>query len=438
MSTTVGNPSTSPLAGATPALALRRTSGLTVQDVLVFIIPLSGFIELQVVGRLFAPDTIMLVLFPFLVLSMGRRLAAPLPRMFIIMGLIWLLGQVATDVIRSTSFHDFSRGWANIIFTLTNFSVIYLLINNRLRRIILYGAGLVGSGLLSFYVNPNIYASTYPWKFGVGGPLTLLVILIAVWVMGNKNRHQLLPIFMVGLIGLFNVYMGFRSLGGVCLLTAVYLIAQRRMQQHKRQAIKIRYRTIVMLGMVLAVGSFLTIQGYEYAARSGMLGNTAKVKYEAETGEYGLLIGGRTEILVSIRAVMDSPIIGYGSWAKNWHYAEMLNTLRRKFDYASRGISKLGLIPTHSYLMGGWVDAGILGAVFWLWVLFLPVRTLTVLFRTRSRLAPLIVFLAISLIWEVLFSPYGSKARFEVPYYVIVMMMVLSAELATKSRRKMP
>jgi len=169
-----------------------------------------------------------------------------------------------------------------------------------------------------------------------------------------------------------------------------------------------------------------------------MLGNAAKSKYEAESGAYGLLLGGRTEILVSIQAVMDSPIIGHGSWAKNWDYAEMIDTLRRKFGYASQGVGELGLIPTHSHLMGGWVEAGILGAVFWLWVLFLPVRTLTVLLQTRSRLAPLIVFLAMSLVWDVLFSPYGAERRFVTPYYVIVMMMVISTELAIKSRRKIP
>jgi len=249
MSALAGNPSALPPGGVRPVQAFRHSSGIAVQDALVFIIPLSGFLEVHLVGRLFVPDLIMLVLFPFLVLSMGRRLAAPLPRMFIIMGLVWLLGQVATDVIRSTPFHDYSRGWAKIVFTLINFCVIYLLINNRPRRIILYAYGLVGSGILAFYFNPNIYTAGNPWKFGVGGALTLLVILGAVWAMSNKRYHRLLPIFLVGFIGLFNIYMGFRSLGGICLLTAVYLVVQSRLQHHKYRAIKIRYRSILLIGM---------------------------------------------------------------------------------------------------------------------------------------------------------------------------------------------
>ena len=422
--------------GARGVPILSHSSGLAIADVLVFIIPLSGFLEVNLVGRLFAPDIIMLALFPFIMLSMGRRLAAPLPRMFIILGLVWLLGQVATDIIRSTPFHDYARGWANIIFTIINFCVIYLLINNRFRRLVLYATGLVGGGILAFYFNPNIYTAGNPWKFGVGPSLTLLVILGAVWVTYNRSRHRFIPIFLVGFIGLFNIYMGFRSLGGICLLTSVYLIAQSRMQYNRVNTIKIRLRTIVLLGLVLGLGAFLTIEGYEQAALSGLLGNVAKAKYEAEAGAYGLLLGGRTQILVSAQAVIDSPIIGYGSWAKNWGYAEEINTLRKKFGYASQGVSKLGLIPTHSHLMGGWVDAGILGAVFWFWVLFLPVRVLACLHRAKSYLVPLIVFLALLLIWNVLFSPYGAEYRFMTPYYVVVMMMVLSTSSATKGSRK--
>jgi len=58
-------------------------------------------------------------------------------------------------------------------------------------------------------------------------------------------------------------------------------------------------------------------------------------------------------------------------------------------------------------------------------VLSLPLRVLMQLYATAEPLAPLIAFLAVILIWDVLFSPYGAERRFLMPYYVIVMMYLL-------------
>jgi hypothetical protein len=82
------------------------------------------------------------------------------------------------------------------------------------------------------------------------------------------------------------------------------------------------------------------------------------------------------------------------------------------------------LIPTHSHLLGAWVEAGILGAVFWMWVFVLALRSLAVSFRYSDRLIPLIVFIAFFLIWDVFFSPYGAERRFVTTYYVVVLISV--------------
>jgi hypothetical protein len=167
---------------------------------------------------------------------------------------------------------------------------------------------------------------------------------------------------------------------------------------------------------------------YDYGARSGMLGKSAKETYDMQAyGEYGLFLGGRSEVLVSSRAILDSPFLGHGSWAKDQQYSTLLTELRRKAGYGIAAEGEEDLIPTHSHLLGAWVEAGLLGAIFWAWVLTLPVR---VLFRTHilmDRLIPLMVFFAFLSIWDMLFSPYGAMARFVTPYYGVVMMTYLGA-----------
>lgn len=428
MNTEAGNPSEMLPAGATPVPALKRFSGLAVRDILIFLIPLSGFIELHLVGRLFAPDIIMLALFPFVMLSMGRHLADPLPKMFIVLGLVWLVGQVVTDIVRHTPFHDYARGWAKIAFTLINFCVIYLLINNRPRRIILYAAGLVVGGILGFFLNPNIYTAGHPWKFGVGWPLTLLIIMSAALFMHHRRQHRLFAIGLVAFAAVLNVYLGFRSLGGICFLTATYLILQLFCRRSNAHAMRVRPRNIVLLSLVLMFAGFVAMEAYKHAAISGLLGETNREKYEVQAmGEYGLLLGGRSEILVAGQAVMESPLLGHGSWAKNWDYAELLVELKHRLGYVTGPVGELGLIPAHSHIMGAWVEAGILGAIFWFWVISLPARTLLYLYQIKAQNSILIVFLAFSLIWDVLFSPFGAERRFITPYYVIVMITFLGS-----------
>ncbi len=75
-------------------------------------------------------------------------------------------------------------------------------------------------------------------------------------------------------------------------------------------------------------------QVYAYLASSGQLGDKAQDKYEAQTrGKFGILAGGRPEVLVSWRAVLDSPILGHGSWAEDSKYSEMLKDLQLEAGY---------------------------------------------------------------------------------------------------------
>ena len=91
------------------------------------------------------------------------------------------------------------------------------------------------------------------------------------------------------------------------------------------------------------------------------------------------MLGGRPEILVSSRAVLDSPILGHGSWAKDFKYNEMLNDLLIEQGKRENYLQDLdpdwrGLIPVHSHLMGAWVWAGILGAIFWAYIFWLVIK----------------------------------------------------------------
>ena len=399
-------------------------------DILVISIPIMRFVESEIVGRLFLTEMILICLLPILLFNNRTLLTAPLPKMMMILLSVWLAEQIATDLIRHTPFVDFIRGWAKIAITIINFSALYILTFGKRRRIVLFTIGLALGGILCYYFNPSIYAADYPWKFGVGESLTWLLI---IFVCSVKARWVFLRISLIIFAIAVNLYFGFRSYAGICFLTATYVFFQWLCVLKETKKINLSLKNLIVIGLIFFTVSFLFLKTYGHMARQGMLGENARQKYEQQAGgELGLLIGGRSEILVSFRAIMDSPIIGHGSWAKDYRYVNELIYLKRILGYYPGQSNELGLIPTHSHLFGAWVEAGILGAVFWIWVLSLPIRGMVMLIGVKENLTPLFVFFGFLLIWHVLFSPFGAELRFIIPYYIVVMMSLLPA----RSERK--
>jgi hypothetical protein len=396
-------------------------------DVMALLIPATQFFELKMVGRLFMPDMLLMLILPKLLLDYGQRLRSRLPMIFIFFAFLWFFGQVATDIVRGTVFSDYVRGWAKIAFTLVNFCALYLLLYGHRRRLILYAVGLAAGGLISYFVNPNLYAVDYPWKFGYGAPITWFLIFLAAGIIKHRSMGPYIASgIFIGAAAL-NIFMGFRSLGGICFLTASYILVQARWGT-RLASVSTRARQAFLIGLVLVVSGVAVYKMYDYSARSGLLGEGAKENYEMQaSGKYGLFLGGRSEVLVSSRAILDSPFLGHGSWAKDDQYSMLLTELRRQAGYIAGPEDEEGLIPAHSHLLGAWVEAGFLGAIFWGWVLSLPARVLLRPHILMDRLTPLMVFFAFLVIWDILFSPYGAVARFVTPYYGVVMMTYLGA-----------
>ncbi|MEA3641092.1 MAG: hypothetical protein VBE63_14285 [Lamprobacter sp.] len=390
-------------------------------DLLVFLIPVTGFIEFNLIGRLFLPDLLLIAILPLMLARLGRLLWQPLPRTFLAFGVLWLISQALTDLILATPFDDLARGWAKITFTLLSFMTLYLLIDGRYSRILLYLLGLAVGGLLAYFFNPGTYAEGHPWKFGIGVPVTLFFV-----VMASITRNRRAAVWLMIAAGVLNVLLGYRSLGGICLLTAlllpVFAIVKAR---------TIRLPTLFLVGAVLITVSWGLLTLYEQAAKAGILGEQAQEKYlRQSSGSLGLILGGRSGIFGAIAAIKDSPIIGHGSWAKDCHYYMMwafamiehgyqppINILRP--DPEEWGDC---LIPSHSHILGAWLEAGFVGALVWFWLLLLIAKTCASYLMKSHKPSAIEIFVAILLAWDILFSPFGAERRFVTPYYIVVVM----------------
>lgn len=391
---------------------------------LAFVIPSTLFLKLNFGGELFLPEILLAGILPALLLRPRPRLVKW--KWILVLGGFWLLSQIITDLVHATPFEDYSRGWAEIAFLLTNLAAIVLLVGESRRHLMLFGSGYVFGATLLFFVNPGTLGNYYPWKFGVGYPVTLAIVLLVS--TKRVSRSGLLSSFILCGAAALNMFLGFRSLAGICFITALYLLFQRlpRQASRRRQTIG----SLALLALVGVMGVFGSLRLYEYAAVNGMLGAEASRQYSQQSeGALGILVGGRTETLASFEAIQDSPFLGHGSWAKNASYVRALNAKLKLLGYETT-YRESELIPTHSFIFGAWVEAGLMGAVFWLAILTIPVRVLFTNYLTKDPMTPLMVFVAISLIWDVFFSPLGAQGRLLTAFYLVVLLQALTRSVA--------
>src|SRR5260370_31919495 len=260
-----------------------RTRGMVAKsiigDIACFIIPAVAFLRVQVGGWLYATDLCLLIVLPFVVFRHRRWLQIKHIQITLWLGLLWLAAQVLTDIMRETPVEDYSRGWSKILLTVTHFATVALLSRQSQRRFSLYGAGLALGGVLTFFIAPTFvdFAEQYPWKFGLGLPVTILVCLVAGML---AHRSRITAVAMITAIGAINLYLGFRSLGGVCAASAIYSYFQLSLQLADRRLRKVQ-TVLAIAGLAAGMWGISAI--YAYVAESGWLGQHERVKYEMQS-----------------------------------------------------------------------------------------------------------------------------------------------------------
>jgi len=412
--------------------ARKRRNSIETIDVLVFLIPCLQLIRIKVVGVLNGSDLMMVAVFLYLAFRSRLRIATPVGKWSLVLCALWLASQCMTDLVRHSAFADYARGWSNVGLTLVSLAVLWTLLYGRPKRLETYGWGLVIGSIVYLLVNPNeAMTGGAPgdiWKFGLAYPVSLGVFLLA----SRKECRGYWPIILAVMMGVINMAQGSRNAGGECLAAALYLFVTSFSRRKNPDGSRLRPRTVVALAACILLSVAGVIWIYGRAASTGVLGEKAQETYEQESsGKYGVLLGGRTEMLSTLPAIYDSPILGHGSWAKEPIYIieQHQALLLLGYKFAAQLITpedlREGLIPTHSYFFGAWVDAGILGAVFWAWIFILAARVLLRVYPANTVLLPAMAYLVFLLLWNVPFSPYGTQERITFPYTLVLMMTLM-------------
>lgn len=378
--------------------------------------------EVNIVGRLMASEVVCIIIVVGFFASGRSFRFSKQEKLFYILLLIWLANQALTDIYLGTPFIDYTRGWSRMVFFALNFTAMHVLIDGKRERAVLLYVLIAMGAAVKFYTGSGNIEKTgelnLDWKFGYGAAFTILVMYIGARLTRNPSSPG--PSAMLGLgAAAVNLAMNARSLFGQSAAGSILALLARSAQRTGMGS-----RSLALIGISTICVGYGLVELYSYAASEGILGADAKTKYERQAdNDLGLLLGGRTELLGSLAAIGDSPIIGYGSYARDLYYAEL-----RFVQLQQAGIIPMSKdieddrIPTHSFLFGAWVEAGILGALFWIWMLYVVARGMFQTIKQPDRYTSLILFAGTAFAWDILFSPFGLDRRLVAPAMLHVIL----------------
>jgi hypothetical protein len=417
----------------TPArLSKRQRTARFLADSLSLAIGCGTLFTVHFIGDLYLAEMLIAVAsVPLLVLRGRRILRRDLLMVYALMGL-WLFGLIVADEYHHILIVDRMRGTALILFFAMDMACISMLIGGNERRKLLYLVGLTIGSLSYVRLQPSPATADYPWKFGYAQGCILLVLLLASYFY-NRRRYIASGMLILGICAV-NIIFNYRSPVLILLISLVLVhpILPERMGSLQVQPASRTLRVVILLIFTLMAAT-MARSLIHLAGEMGYLGEEAQAKNEAQSQSGNLLLGGRPEFVIGLQAALDSPIMGHGSWAKDPKYLEMLNDAlveRGELEEQVGGDILAGdynpLIPAHSGIISAWVWAGILGLVFWIYIVWFVLKGLLNLALFRPPFAPLLMFLALGMFWDIFFSPFAANRRISDAFLLIVIADLLA------------
>lgn len=405
-------------------------------EAFLFLLGAAGAYTVNIVGALPDSELLLIPVLPMALLAQGKRAFQRQYLWFYVLSGAWVFGTCLADAVNDIGAFNRVKGLARVVFFIVDFIALAIFINNRTRKLIVFALGVAAVMLLGgwgFRQNLDV-----AWKFGIAQGVSIPALLVSSHYYARKRYGVCFLILLI--LAAMSLKFGFRSQLGVLFVSGAFVLPfpfQRKSQRSGSSNERNLVRTLIML--VAAGGAaYAANSAIRYAAMKGFFDESTQAKFETQAqGDYGVLFGGRPETLVAIRAIIDNPIIGHGSFAYGEKYVELKQDIMYEHGYTDSDDPEVFFyptIPTHSHLTLAWVEGGILGGICWIYIFVLTVRGILRLSTLRPHLAPLYCYLLVGFLWDILYSPFGSVNRMLAAYYILLSYSLLS----THARKALP
>ena len=390
----------------------------SLQHIFIFIFGLICGLKLTLFGEIYVGEIVAIIFSPLYLIF---RKISKNELYFLLACFLWSICQILSDIVNNTNFQDSLKGTLTPLVFLATILFYFIFLKKGEKSLALFLLGICFISIIQMLVLPSDYQKINIWKFGLG-LMTLNVILIYFSFLSKGNKLNLFIAFLIFLIvSMVNDYrsMAFFPILGY-LLYNFFQKRQVNLALSKFTIIKI----IIPLVVSVILINFIAAKMFESGYLNGVLPSEVDQKFRSQaTSDVGLILAGRSESLISLRAFMDAPFFGHGSWAKDYRYVDEYILLRFKYGLSNEIVeTDKELIPTHSYIMGSAVWYGFMGILIWLFITNLVLKNY---FRYATKL-PIYFHVGIILfLWNLLFSPFGADARWNTGLFFAVFFVFI-------------
>lgn len=441
----------------------------SINSVLLFLLGLGAGLRVHIIGLIGLSEIVAFVLAPFLFLKHHTEFKRAGFLTFYNLIFMMMIGSLISSAYNHTWMFASIKNCA-VLYSIFAYSVVLFLLLRKsftgigwlfagsfLASIVVVWAfntalhvdASVGTAELSESTVEDVVTGVRFWNTRIASLLRLPVVSTSYLRLPIAYPLIALPL---GTIVCIVMSISGRS-DALILMFAFILIAIAR-KSRKRMMIFGRHWVVFLLGMLLV--TVAAKNAYKYAAVSGYLGEHAKAKYYGQTKQgdsvLRLLMAGRAEFFIGLRAALDHPIVGFGTMAPDdkgywaeflWKYADhddydlFMRLNARNEQYGGRL-----QIPVHSYIVSFWGQSGIIGLVFSIYITYLVFQY----FRHYAQCIPhwygFFSCTIPSLAWSMFFSPYGHGVTMPMLFTGLLMAravgrgwLVLPEELEIEARR---
>jgi hypothetical protein len=331
--------------------------------------------------------------------------------LFIQAAILMLAGYIASDIYRETNAGQFLRGWARVIVLSLDFIALVIVVRRDKRYLWWFILGLAIGALLQLKIRGVPVSDAAGWKFGYSTPLGYLLGALSC----------LLPVKLASIafagLGLWNIYMDFRIGGAICIIVSGALWFRSSGATGLNFMQSLRLVIAACIAGSLIVGALIATEEL-YKAR----------RQQSNQGR-------EAGIVVAMRAIVDSPLVGYGSWPTDPWLIGLYRSEAREGGLEERELQKVGSFTAHSQLLQAWVEGGILGAFFWFYYGFWLVRAAayTALRRPLDACTSVFLFVLLYAMWNLIMTPFSSPSRLPIAV-AIAIICVCASEMAVHRR----
>lgn len=394
-----------------------------------FILLIAGIffnVRIDLIGSLYLGELMFLLVLIFNFKLIGQYLKDIKPlKIFFSLLLIGVFMLIITNIINGVDFNAFAKGMANQVFLITTiFGAIVLFKNNLIGVAYFFLGKAIGNNFFQTYVkdfdNLTLESNNF-FDISVAPVVTPLLIFLSIAFY--RKKIFVLAIFI--LYGGFAILNEARSVGFVFILSSVlYTVTLIRVKINK-------WKIAIMAG----IGIPFVLALYFFLGSRGHLGQTTywQLNSSKEFSIFSLV--NRSETLVGLIAFKDKFLLGHGSKTSDDKYYK----IAKELNLIESFVKERERIPAHSVIVGMGVEAGILAALPWVYMLFLLYSLFPLIMNNKSKYTIATLYFLLISIWSILFSPFGFARLHFAVFFAFMVIYLLDANPYTivqvKNRR---